>query len=41
MIARFDEKLENLESEIIGSTTSTSTADITSSSKTTAGGDST
>ena len=41
LIARIEEKLDNLESEIIGSITSTSTADITSSSKTTAGGDST
>jgi len=35
------EKLENIQSEMNGGTTSTSTADITSSSKTTAGGDST
>jgi hypothetical protein len=35
------EKLENMRSEMNGSTTSTSTADITSSSKTTADGDST
>ena len=40
-IQRFLEKLENFQSEMTGGTTSTSTADITSSSKTTAGGDST